>query len=203
VGLALTGPLCYITSMIKTDMKKAEPLLYKRAVTWGRFALPHTGHCSLIQQCLAHAEEVDVHISSHAKNNDADLRILLLRVLLRNRGVDLRRVNFYESPTIGEAMTFSIDMAPFNEVVLVLGSDQTDMLYSISDIYDTNYIINRRENSSTNMRYFLDSYDFLEDARYLYEDCAYATTLAYMLRAEERQRERSEKVARETRGVAA
>jgi len=177
-------------------MKKAEPILYKRAVTWGRFALPHTGHISLIQQCLAHAEEVDVHISSHSKNNDGDLRILLLRVMLRNRGVDLQRVNFYQSPTIGEAMAFSIDMAPFNEVVLVLGSDQTDMLYSISDIFDTNYIINRRENSSTNMRYFLDSYDFLEDARYLYEDCAYATTLAYLLRKEERHREGSAQTAR-------
>jgi nicotinic acid mononucleotide adenylyltransferase len=184
-------------------MKKATPILYKRAVTWGRFCLPHTGHCSLIQQCLAHAETVDVHISAHEKNNDGDLRILLLRVMLRNRGVDLQRVNFYQSPTIGEAMTFSIDMAPFNEVVLVLGSDQTDMLYSISDIYDTNYIINRRENSSTNMRYFLDSYDFLEDARYLYEDCAYATTLAYLLRKEERHREESAQIAAKTRSVAA
>ncbi len=189
--------------MIETAMKKAEPILYKRAVTWGRFALPHTGHISLIQQCLAHAETVDVHISAHEKNNDGDLRILLLRVMLRNRGVDLQRVNFYQSPTIGEAMTFSIDMAPFNEVVLVLGSDQTDMLYSISDIYDTNYIINRRENSSTNMRYFLDSYDFLEDARYLYEDCAYATTLAYLLRKEERHREESAQIAAKTRSVAA
>jgi len=45
------------------------------------------------------------------------------------------------------------------------------------------------------MRYFLDNYDFLEDARYLYEDCSFATTIAYMLRSEERQREGSNQVA--------
>lgn len=172
-------------------MKKAEPIPYKCAVTFGRFNIPHTGHVQLIKQMLAHAEYADVHISGSSKNNEFEMRELLFRVLLRNAGVDLKRVRFYESPTIGEAMTFSVDMAPFNEVVLVLGSDQVDMLYSISDIYDTNYIINQRSNSSTQMRYFLDSYDFLQDAIYLYDDCEYATTLAYMLRAEERQRERS------------
>lgn len=184
-------------------MKKATPILYKRAVTWGRFALPHTGHISLIQQCLAHAEIVDVHISAHEKNNDGDLRILLLRVMLRNRGVDLQRVNFHQTPNVNEALKQSIADAPYNEVVFVLGSDQVDMLYSLSDIHDVNYVINRRENSSTNMRYFLDSYDFLEDARYLYEDCAYATTLAYLLRKEERHREESAQIAAKTRSVAA
>ena len=185
------------------SMMKNPKILYKRAVTWGRFALPHTGHISLIQQCLAHAETVDVHLSAHEKNNDGDLRILLLRVMLRNRGVDLSRVKFHQTPTVNDALKFSIEDALFNEVVFVLGSDQQDMLFSLADIHDVNFIINHRENSSTNMRYFLDSYDFLEDARYLYEDCEYATTLAYLLRKEERQRERSEKVARETRGVAA
>jgi nicotinic acid mononucleotide adenylyltransferase len=182
-------------------MKKAEPILYKCAITFGRFNIPHTGHVQLVKQMLAHAEYADVHISGGNKNNEFEMRELLFRVLLRNAGVDLKRVNFYQSPTIGEAMTFSVDMAPFNECVLVLGSDQIDMLYSISDIYDTNYIINSRTNSSTQMRYFLDSYDFLQDAIYLYDDCEYATTLAYMLRAEERQREGSEKAARETRSV--
>ena len=197
-ALDFPGKGCYITIM-----KKPQVIPYKCAVTFGRFNIPHTGHVQLIKQMLAHAEYADVHISGSSKNNEFEMRELLFRVLLRNAGVDLKRVRFYESPTIGEAMTFSVDMAPFNEVVLVLGSDQVDMLYSISDIYDTNYIINQRSNSSTQMRYFLDSYDFLQDAIYLYDDCEYATTLAYMLRAEERQRERSEKTARETRGVAA
>jgi nicotinic acid mononucleotide adenylyltransferase len=178
-----------------TPQMKQEQMLYKCAATFGRFALPHTGHCSLIEQCLAHAEYVDVHLSAHEKNNSSDLRELLLKTMLRNRGVDLRRVKFFHTPNVNEALKQSTANAPFNEVVFVLGSDQTDMLYSLSDIHDVNYIINRRENSSTNMRYFLDNYDFLEDARYLYEDCSFATTIAYMLRSEERQREGSNQVA--------
>jgi len=170
---------------------KQEQMLYKCAVTWGRFCLPHSGHASLIEQCLAHAEYVDVHLSDHEKNNAYELRELLLKVMLRNRGVDLRRVNFYQTSNVNEALKQSVANAPFNEVVFVLGSDQSDMLFSLSDIHDVNFVINRRENSSTNMRYFLDSYDFLEDAKYLYEDCAYATTIAYMLRAEEHNREKS------------
>ena len=181
---------------------KQPQMLYKVAVTWGRFALPHSGHCSLIQQCLDNAEVVDVHLSSHEKNNSYELRELLLKTMLRNRGVDLKRVRFYQTPNVNQALEFSIKHAPFNEVVFVLGSDQFDMLMSLSDIHDVNYIVNRRENSSTNMRYFLDSYDFLEDAVYLYEDCHYATTLAYCLRMEERNREESAKAATEAACVA-
>ena len=181
---------------------KQPQMLYKVAVTWGRFALPHFGHCSLIQQCLDNAEVVDVHLSAHEKNNSYELRELLLKVMLRNRGVDLKRVRFYQTPDVNQALEFSIKHAPFNEVVFVLGSDQSDMLFALSDAHDTNFIINRRENSSTNMRFFLDSYDFLEDAIYLYEDCEYATTIAYMLRSEERKNEKSAKAATEAACVA-
>ena len=177
---------------------KNNQMLYACAATFGRFNLPHTGHCELIEQMLAHAEYADVHISGSAKNNEYEMRELLLRVMLRNRGVDLRRVNFYQTPNVNDALEFSVKHAPFNEVVMVLGSDQVDMLYSLSDAHDVNYVINSRSNSSTNMRYFLDSYDFLEDAIYLYDDCEYSTTIAYMLRAEERQREGSRKTAAKT-----
>ena len=166
---------------------KQQKSLYKCAATFGRFNLPHSGHCELIEQMLDNAEYADVHISGNAKNNPHEMRELLLRVMLRNRGVDLSRVHFYSTPNVTEALEFSIKNAPFKEVVFVLGSDQVDMLYSLSDIYDVNYIINSRSNSSTQMRYFLDSYDFLQDAIYLYDDCEYATTIAYMLRAEERK----------------
>ena len=168
---------------------------YACAATFGRFNLPHTGHCELIEQMLAHAEYADVHISCGGKNNTFEMRELLLRVMLRKRGVDLSRVRFYATPNVNEALRFSVKHAPFNEVALVLGSDQVDMMYSLADAHDVNYIINSRSNSSTQMRYFLDSYDFLEDAIYLYGECEYATTIAYMLRAEERQREGSHKVA--------
>ena len=175
-------------------MMKTTQMRYACAATFGRFNLPHTGHCELIEQMLAHADYADVHISAGGKNTEYEMRELLLKVLLRNRNVDLSRVRFHSTPNVNEALRFSIKHAPFNEVVFVLGSDQVDMLYSLSDIHDVNYVINSRSNSSTQMRYFLDSYDFLEDAIYLYDDCEYATTLAYMLRKEERQREGSTKV---------
>ena len=169
---------------------KQPQIRYACAATFGRFNLPHTGHAELVEQMLAHADYADVHISGGGKNNEYEMRELLLKVLLRNRNVDLSRVRFYQTANVNEALEFSIKHAPFNEVVFVLGSDQVDMLYSLSDVHDVNYIINSRSNSSTNMRYFLDSYDFLEDAIYLYNDCEYATTIAYMLRSEERTREK-------------
>jgi len=176
--------------------------LYKCAATFGRFALPHTGHCELIEQMLAHADYADVHLSAGGKNNEYQMRELLLKVMLRNRGVDMERVRFYCTSNVNEALKFSIKHAPFNEVVFVLGSDQVDMLYALSDAHDVNYVINSRSNSSTNMRFFLDQYDFLEDAIYLYEDCEYATTIAYMLRSEERKNEKSAKAATEAACVA-
>lgn len=184
-----------------TQSMKITQMRYACAATFGRFNLPHTGHCELIEQMLAHADYADVHISDGGKNNEYQLRELLLKVMLRNRGVDVKRVRFYCTPNVNEALKFSVKHAPFNEVVFVLGSDQVDMLYSLSDIHDVNYIINSRSNSSTNMRYFLDSYDFLEDAKYLYEDCVYATTLAYMLRFEEKSREKPTKATKQTASV--
>jgi nicotinic acid mononucleotide adenylyltransferase len=176
---------------------KNKQMPYACAATFGRFNIPHTGHAQLVEQMLAHADYADVHISAGGKNNEYEMRELLFKVLLRNRGVDVSRVRFYRTANVNEALELSIKHAPFNEVVFVLGSDQCDMLYSLSDIHDVNYVINQRSNSSTQMRYFLDSYDFLEDAVYLYDDCEYATTIAYMLRSEERQRERSNQVAAE------
>lgn len=175
------------------SMMKQPQMRYACAATFGRFNIPHTGHVGLVEQMLAHADYADVHISGSGKNNEYEMRELLFKVLLRNRNVDLTRVRFYQTPNVNEALEFSVKHAPFNEVVFVLGSDQVDMLYSLSDIHDVNCIINSRTNSSTQMRYFLDSYDFLEDAIYLYDDCEYATTLAYMLRKEEIQREKPRK----------
>jgi cytidyltransferase-like protein len=168
---------------------KTNQLKYACAATFGRFNLIHAGHAELVEQMLAHADYADVHISGGGKNNEYEMRELLFKVILRNREVDLNRVRFYQTSNVNEALSFSINHAPYNEVVFVLGSDQYDMLVSLADIHDVNYVINSRSNSSTQMRYFLDSYDFIEDAKYLYDGCAYATTLAYSLRAEERKRD--------------
>jgi nicotinamide mononucleotide adenylyltransferase len=184
-------------------MNKAEPILYKSAVTFGRFNIPHYGHVELIQQMLAFGERADVHISGCENNNDWDLRVLMLRHLCRVANVDLQRVKFYNSPTIVEAMTFSVDMAPFHECALVLGSDQMTMGAKIAEAFDTAFIINRRSTSSTEMRYFLDAEVFIQDLLHLYRGDEYAIALAMILRKEERYREESAKVARETRRVAA
>jgi nicotinic acid mononucleotide adenylyltransferase len=191
--LAFSLKTCHTVSMIKNNQMR-----YACAATFGRFNLPHIGHAELVEQMLAHADYADVHISGSGKNNEYELRELLFKVILRNRGVDMSRVRFYQTPNVNEALEFSVKNAPYNEVVFVLGSDQVDMLYSLSDVHDVNYVINHRSNSSTQMRYFLDSYDFLEDAKYLYEDCAYATTIAYMLRAEEHNREKSYQASAKT-----
>jgi nicotinamide mononucleotide adenylyltransferase len=184
-------------------MKKAEPILYKSSVTFGRFNIPHHGHVELIKQMLAFADYADVHISGAENNNDFDLRVLMLRHLCRVAKVNLKRVRFFNSPTVVEAMTFSVDMAPFNECVLVLGSDQMTMGTKIAEAFDTAFIINRRSTSSTEIRYFLDAEGFISDLLHLYDGDEYAIALAMTLRKEERYREKSAKVARETRRVAA
>ena len=79
-------------------------------------AIPHFGHVELIQQCLTYGEYADIHLSGAEKNNDFDLRVLMLKHLCRIKNVDLSRVRFYNSPTVVEAMTFSVDIAPFHEV---------------------------------------------------------------------------------------
>ena len=171
-------------------MRKVDPIPYKCAATFGRFAIPHFGHVELIQQCLVYGEYADIHLSGAEKNNDFDLRVLMLKHLCRVKNVDLSRVRFYNSPTVGEAMYFSVDIAPFNEVALVLGSDQVTMGRSISEAYDTAFIINRRSTSSTEIRYFLDTEGFIEDLRNLYEGDEWALCLAMILRKEEISREK-------------
>jgi hypothetical protein len=180
-------------------MKQPQPILYKRAITFGKFAIPHGGHRELIQQMLNYAEHADVHLSGHEKNNDYDMRVVMLKHLCRIAGVDLSRVSFYNSPTAGEAMTFSVDIADFNEAVLVLGSDQMTMGYKLSEAFDTGFIINRRSTSSTETRYFLDAEGFIEDLRHLYDGDEFSIALAKVLRSEELYRERSCQASTETR----
>jgi hypothetical protein len=165
-------------------------------------ALPHFGHVELIAQCLAYGEYADIHLSGQEKNNDFDLRVLMLKHLCRLKNVDLSRVKFYNSPTVTEAMTFSVDMAPYNECVLVLGSDQIAMGTKISEAYDTAFVINRRSTSSTEVRYFLDTSEFIEDLLALYGGDEYAICLAKILRAEEIHREESQKASRKVGAVA-
>lgn len=158
--------------------------------------MPHFGHVELIAQCLAHGEYADIHLSGHDKNNDYDIRVLMLKHLCRIKNVDLSRVRFFNSPTVTEAMESSVSNAPYNEAVLVLGSDQIEMGRKISEAYDTAFVINRRSTSSTEIRYFLDTSEFIEDHRDLYNGDEWAISLAMILRTEEIIREKSNQAAR-------
>jgi cytidyltransferase-like protein len=160
-------------------------MLYKVAATFGRFNIPHKGHVELIQQMLAHGEVAHVHVSTGAKNNSWNVRVMMLRHMCRYAGLDLDRVKFINSPNAQDALVESIVAAEFNEVVLVLGSDQMDMAYKFSDIYDVSVVINRRSGSSTGVRHFLDCTNFFEDAVNLYKGDEFAAALAIVLRHEE------------------
>ena len=160
-------------------------MLYKVAATFGRFNIPHQGHAELIQQMLAHGEIAHVHVSTGVKNNSWNVRVLMLRQMCSYAGIDLTRVKFINSINPHDALAESIVAAEFNEVVLVLGSDQMDMAQGLSEKFDVSVVINKRSSSSTLVRHFLDQTKFFEDAVCLYKGDEYAAALALVLRHEE------------------
>lgn len=176
-------------SIDKTTLHKAPIIRYSRTVTFGRMALPHQGHVRLIQLMLGYGEQADVYLSYHPKNGDWDLRVLLLKALCRDVDIDLSRVNFLKAINVFDAVAQSIEDANHKEIAFVVGSDQQQMAQKISEEMDCPFILNRRTTSSTEMRFFLDQEDFIEDARGLYNNNEFATTLAMVLRKEEKQRE--------------
>ena len=165
-------------------------LKYSRTVTFGRFNISHSGHVQLIQLMLQHGEVANVCVSAGKSNNDWDLRVQLLRHLCRLSDINLRRVNFFKCVSPFEAVDWAIRNAVYDEVAVVFGSDQEVMARKLADVYDTAVILNRRTNSSTQMRFFLDTEDFIEDLRHLYQGDEFAITLAKVLRAEEIRREK-------------
>ena len=174
---------------------KNQPIPYERSVTFGRFNIGHSGHVELIAMMLAYSEEAHVYVSSGVSNNDWSLRVILLSHLCRKAGLDMDRVYFHEASSPFVAVEETLKTSPWEEAVIVLGSDQQDMLRALGERYDCPTIINRRSNSSTQMRFFLDAEDFREDLIHLYSGDEYATALAMILRKEERYHEGSIKVA--------
>lgn len=166
-------------------MEKTQPLHYSVAVTYGRFNLPHTGHVELIQQMLAHGKEAHVYVSSARTNNDWDTRVLMLTQLCQVANVNLKRVKFLKSTDVFEAVSASVEYAPWNEVVVVLGSDQQGLGFTLARELDCAFIINKRTTSSTLMRTVIDSTEYIRDlVDHFYGD-SYATALAMILRKEE------------------
>ncbi len=180
-------------------MMKLKPIPYERTVTFGRFNIAHSGHVQLVQMMLEYSEEANVYISAGESNNDWDLRVLLLSHLCREAGCDMRRVNFLKAKSPFEAVEQTLESSPWQEAAIVLGSDQQDMARKLGDVYDCPAIINRRTNSSTQMRFFLDAEDFREDLLDLYSGDEFATTLAMTLRKEERYREGSNQITRKAK----
>jgi nicotinamide mononucleotide adenylyltransferase len=172
-------------------MKKTTPFRYETAVTFGRFNIGHGGHLELIRLMLARAEQAYVYVSTGRENNDWDLRVLLLSHLCREAGLDLGRVNFVKAGNPFQAVEGALNESPWEESVLVFGEDQSVMAEKLSDVYDCPFILNRRSNSSTQMRFFLDKEEFIQDLKGLYRNDEFATSLAMVLRKEEVHREKS------------
>jgi nicotinamide mononucleotide adenylyltransferase len=168
---------------------KTEPIRYERTVTFGRFNIAHSGHVELIAMMLEHGEEAHVYVSEGVSNNDWDLRVLLLMHLCRESKLDLNRVYFLKAKNPFEAVFNAVESSPWQEAAIVLGSDQQDIARTLGEHYDCPVIINRRTNSSTQIRYFLDAEDFREDLLPLYKGDEYAVTLAMILRKEELHRD--------------
>lgn len=177
---------------------KLNPIRYERSVTFGRFNIAHSGHVQLVQMMLQQGEEAHVYVSAGRSNNEWDLRVLLLTHLCRAAGCDMNRVYFLKSTNPYQAVSNAVESSPWQEAVIVLGSDQQEMARKLGEVYDCPHIINHRTNSSTQMRFFLDAEDFREDLIHLYDGDEYATSLAMILRKEELYREESTKVAGKT-----
>ena len=185
-----------IITVRKETTLKQQPMRYEVAVTFGRFNIGHRGHIELIRKMLEHGDEAHVYVSSGSANNDWDLRVLLLTHLCREAKVNLNRVYFLKANNPFDAVNFAVKSTPWNEAVIVLGSDQQEMANKLGDVCDCPVVINRRTNSSTQMRFFLDTEDFIEDLRYLYNGDEYSTALAKILRKEEIHREKSTEASR-------
>ena len=180
-------------------MKKNANIRYEVAVTFGRFNIPHSGHIELIQMMLDYGNEAFVYVSDGASNNDWELRVHMLRQMCISADVDVRRVNFRKATNPFEALNEAIRCSRWHEAVIVLGSDQQEMARKLGEVCDCPVVINRRSNSSTQMRFFLDSEEFIEDLRHLYNGDEYATALAKILRKEELHREKSAESSKRAR----
>jgi len=184
-------------------MMKKQPIPYKVAATFIRGNIGHFGHADLVEKMLNRAEVAHIHLSGASHNNNYEMRELLMKVLLRHRGIPMERVNFHQTPNVNEALKQSISEAPFGEVIFCVGEDRSEMAFHLADYYDTAFFLNRRLTSSTSMRFFIDDADLNEELLYCYEGNSYAVTLAKLLRKEELLREESAQIAAKTRSVTA
>ena len=159
--------------------------IYKTAVTFGRANLPHYGHVELVQKMLEQAEVANVYLSTAGTNTDWDTRVLMLRHLLREAGVDLRRVKTLKAASPFDAVDRTVQLDP--DAVVVLGEDQKNLLCKLCETYSLGGQLNRRSGSSTEVRHLMNEGHF-DAVEKLYRNDRYAVRLATLLRKEELQR---------------
>jgi len=156
--------------------------IYANAVTFGRLNIPHYGHVELVQKMLEQAVIANVYLSSGKKNTDWDTRVLMLRHLLREEGVDLRCVNILKASNPFSAVENMMETD--NDAVVVLGEDQYELANKLCADYHLGGQLNRRTGSSTQVRELLDHGDFDIVAK-VYRNDNYAVRLATILRKDE------------------
>jgi uncharacterized protein YciI len=166
--------------------------IYKTAVTFARCNIPHYGHVDLVEKMLEQAEVANVYLSDAAKNTNWDLRVLTLRHLLRERGVDLKRVKTLKASGPFQAVESTLEHD--NDPVVVLGNDQSALCEKLCSTYFLGGHLNRRTGSSTQVRHLMDHGDF-DAVQALYRNDPYAFRLATLLRKEELSNESPRVVA--------
>ena len=170
----------------------------KVALTFGRFNIGHSGHVELIEKLLIHGDIAKVYVSSGGKNNDWNLRVLLLRTLCRQAGLDLNRVSFLKAINPFKALSETLEGCDPEDVSLVLGSDQVTIGRKLSQKFDVFFFENGRSSSSTEVRKILDGGATFT----LYTNNRYAWRLAKLLRNEETLNEKFRKAQRKTKNPA-
>ena len=161
--------------------------LYRNAVTFARCNIPHYGHVELVEKMLEQAEVANVYLSTAGTNTNWDVRVLTLRHLLREVGVNLGRVRFSKSTGPFEAVENTMERD--NDPVVVLGEDQSALCEKLCSTYFLGGQLNRRTGSSTQVRYLMDHGDF-DTVKQIYRNDLYAVRLATNLRKEEISREK-------------
>jgi glycerol-3-phosphate cytidylyltransferase-like family protein len=156
--------------------------IYKNAITFARCNIPHYGHVELVEKMLEQAEVANVCLSTSDKNTNWDVRVLTLRHLMREVGVDLRRVRFLKATGPFEAVESVLDTD--GDAVVVLGQDQSVLCETLCNKYHLGGQLNRRTGSSTQVRHLMDHGHFDAVGR-IYRNDNYAVRLAMILRKEE------------------
>jgi hypothetical protein len=131
---------------------------------------------------LEQAQVAEVYLSTGSKNTNWDVRVLTLRHLLREAGVNLHRVKMLEARSPFKAVEMTLEREA--DVVVVLGEDQSVLCEKLCSTYNLGGHLNRRTNSSTQVRHLMDHGD-IDAVERIYRNDQYSISLVTLLRKEE------------------